>query len=113
MSEIVFFQQRRLSLNASLLDCFCLTILQRKLETYCDENDIAVIVLDTDTKLMGSGGIFDSLDLVNFIVEIEEALEEELNIELTLADEKAMSRRTSPFMSIETLASYITERIHE
>lgn len=87
--------------------------LVKKLSEYCEENSIALSTLEASTRLMGTGGLLDSLDLVNFIVEIEEALEEEFEFELTLADEKAMSRRTSPFMSIERLSDYIIERIHE
>ena len=53
------------------------------------------------------------MDLVSFIVELEEAIEEGFDIEISLADEKAMSRRTSPFISVTTLSTYIIERINE
>ena len=37
----------------------------------------------------------------------------DLDIELTLADEKAMSRRTSPFSNVKYLISYVEEKINE
>ena len=62
-----------------------------------------------DSPLFGKGSSLDSLGLVNLIVAIEENVEDEFNITLTLADEKAMSRKRSPFLTIETLVDYIVE----
>lgn len=88
-------------------------MLIKKIETYCAENTIDVEKIDSSTRLMGSGGLFDSLDLVNFIVEVEEVLQDDFDIEVTLTDERAMSRRTSPFINAETLANFIVEHIDE
>ena len=65
------------------------------------------------TKLFGGDGILDSLSLVSFIVTVEEALEDEYGISVILADEKAMSRRTSPFSRISYLVDYIIELIKQ
>ena len=65
------------------------------------------------TKLFGGDGVLDSLGLVSFIVTVEEALEDEYGISLILADEKAMSRRTSPFSRISYLVDYIIELIKQ
>ena len=62
-----------------------------------------------DTRLFGGTGVLDSLGLVNLIVSIEEAVESEFNVSIILADEKAMSRRTSPFSSVKNLIQYIEE----
>ncbi len=67
----------------------------------------------TDTVLFGDGGRLDSLGLVTFIVAAEQKLTETAGISLTLADEKAMSRRNSPFRTVGTLAEYIGERLAE
>jgi hypothetical protein len=66
-----------------------------------------------DTRLIGSNSIFDSMELVQFIVEVESFLQEKLNIEIQLANEKAMSKRNSPFISIKSLNIYINEIINE
>ena len=62
---------------------------------------------DLNTILMGSDSEIDSLGLVSLIVKIEEAINEEFDVILTLADEKAMSQRISPFKTLDTLSNYI------
>jgi len=63
------------------------------------------------TRLFGGNGQLDSLGLVSLVVNIEEDIETELGISLILADEKAMSRRTSPFSRIVNLIDYINELV--
>ncbi len=67
---------------------------------------------DANTKLFGSESDLDSLGLVSLIVGIEEAINDKYNISISIADEKAMSQRNSPFRSIETLADYLLELIN-
>jgi hypothetical protein len=62
-----------------------------------------------NTRLFGGDAPLDSLGLVSLIVEIEETLEDKMGISVVLADEKAMSRRTSPFSRIVYLIDYIDE----
>ena len=62
-----------------------------------------------ETILFGKDGRLDSLGLVSLIVEIEGQVQTDFDTTITLADERAMSRRSSPFRSIDTLAEYITE----
>jgi len=84
-----------------------------KITEFSDDNDIELNDVGLETRLIGSSGVFDSMDLVNFIVELEENIEESFDIEISLADEKAMSRRTSPFVNVKSLSTYIIERINE
>lgn len=67
--------------------------------------------LDTrpDEMLFGEDGVLDSLGLVNLITLIEEHIEDKYDICLSLADEKAMSRKTSPFRTIGSLMAYLDE----
>lgn len=60
-----------------------------------------------ETILFGENGQLDSLALVNLIVIIEQNIEDELNVSITIADEKAMSQKHSPFKTVETLMNYI------
>lgn len=60
-----------------------------------------------DTKLFGGNGVLDSLSLVLFITDLEEKISEEFDKEIVLADEKAMSQRTSPFRNVQSLTAYI------
>ena len=69
--------------------------------------------LSTDTVLLGKDSNIDSITLVNLIVTIEESLEDNLNVSVTLADEKALSQKNSPFLTIQTLLDYIALLIKE
>lgn len=62
---------------------------------------------NSKTKLYGANGAMDSLALVSFITDLEEKISDEFEKNIILADEKAMSAKTSPFRNIESLTSYI------
>lgn len=65
------------------------------------------------TKIFGGNGTLDSLALVSFITDIEEKISDEFDKEIVLADEKAMSAKTSPFRSVESLTAYIENLLAE
>ena len=71
------------------------------------------LVKSGDTALYGENGRLDSLGLVNLIVAVEEQVFDAFDVHLTLADEKAMSQRHSPFRSLATLCAYIGARLAE
>ena len=71
------------------------------------------LVKSIDTVLFGNKGKLDSLGLVSLIVAIEQKIEEALEIPITLADERAMSQKQSPFRTIGTLADYIDTLLKE
>lgn len=66
-----------------------------------------------ETVLMGQTGRLDSLSLVNLIVSVEGAIEDELDVSISLADEKAMSQKNSPFRTVRTLIDYIMVLLQE
>ena len=85
-----------------------------KIEEFIDENEINLEKeIDVNTRLIGSSSIFDSIELVTFIVDVEQHLDEKFNMQIQLASDRAMSRRTSPFISIRTLTDYIFEIVNE
>lgn len=65
------------------------------------------------TVLFGKSGKLDSLGLVNLIVATEQQLEEVFGVSLTLADEKALSQKKSPFATVGALADYISIRLKD
>jgi hypothetical protein len=65
-----------------------------------------------DAVLFGTEG-FNSLDLVSFIIMTEEKVEDATGVKLTLASEKAMSRRNSPFRNLQAFADFIQESLTE
>jgi acyl carrier protein len=62
--------------------------------------------VDADTPLFGRGGFLDSMGLVTLVVAVEQAIEDELGVSVSLADERALSQRTSPYRTVGTLAEY-------
>lgn len=93
-------------INREELVNLILNLLKRHFE---ESNETIDLKEGEMTKLFGGDGVLNSLGLVSFIVEVEEALEDEFGISILLADEKAMSRRTSPFSRISYLVDYILE----
>ncbi|WP_026804227.1 hypothetical protein [Aliarcobacter lanthieri] len=65
------------------------------------------------TKLYGGSGALDSLALVSFIADLEDKISETFDKNIVLADEKAMSAKTSPFRNIESLTLYIKSLLEE
>jgi len=65
----------------------------------------------TETILSGEGGQLDSLGIINFIIAVEQKLEDRFHIEITLTDEKIITAMDGPLHTIGTLADYIVERL--
>ncbi|HAY99634.1 MAG TPA: hypothetical protein DCY38_02450 [Opitutae bacterium] len=65
----------------------------------------------THSPLYGEGGALDSMALVNLIADVEDALTEKFGVSVTLADEKAMSARHSPYRSVAALVDAVIERM--
>lgn len=64
--------------------------------------------LNSETPLFGRDGILDSVGLVTLVVAVEQAIEDECGVSVSLADEKAMSQRQSPYRTVGSLAEYAT-----
>jgi acyl carrier protein len=60
-----------------------------------------------ETRLLGAQSVLDSMHLVSLIIAIEREVEDTFGVSLTLADERALSMKASPFRSIQALANYI------
>lgn len=77
-----------------------------------DENKIP-LDLKENIPLYGENGVLDSLGLVTLIVMIEGEIENKMEEYLIIADEKAMSQQTSPFLTAGTLIEYICRLINK
>ena len=64
---------------------------------------------DEQTRLFGEAAALDSIGLVTLIADLEEDIRVATGKTVTLADEKAMSRLTSPFRRVDLLAEYVVE----
>jgi acyl carrier protein len=66
-----------------------------------------------NTVLVGSDPVLDSLGVVQLIVEVEQRVEQGHNISVTLASDKAMSARNSPFRTVGVLADHVIATAQE
>jgi acyl carrier protein len=64
-----------------------------------------------DTVLYGD--LLSSLGLVEMLLLLEEAIANEFSVQLTIADEKAMSLTRSPFKTVGRLLDFLEQRLSE
>ena len=66
-----------------------------------------------ESALYSESGSLDSLSLATLVVLTEMKLEKEFGCTISLADEKAMSQRRSPFRTVGSMAEYATLLLEE
>ncbi len=64
-----------------------------------------------ETVLYSKSGGLDSMGIVNFIVLVEELLEEDFGVTVNLADEAAMARENNPYRTVNTLVDYVASLV--
>jgi acyl carrier protein len=69
--------------------------------------------ISEQTVLFGQNSQIDSLSLVSVVVDLETLFYDRYNLELSLTDDRAMTRTISPFESVKNLVDYIHELIAE
>ena len=69
--------------------------------------------VNKDTKLFGNNSNIDSLSLVSIIVDLEMLFSDEHGFDISLTDDRAMTREISPFDSVSSLVDFIFEIINE
>ena len=67
--------------------------------------------VDRDTPIFNGEYAIDSLSLVRLVTTLESGIAEEFDQKITLADEKVMSQRHSPFKTAGTIADFIAEKL--
>lgn len=65
------------------------------------------------TPLFGVERVLDSLALVRLLVAVEQGIDDELGVIVTLADARAASQAASPFRTVGSLVAYATARTLE
>lgn len=79
-----------------------------------DENKInAIQDANEKTRLFSRDGILDSMGVVILLTDLEDKLDEDYGIVVSLADDSAMSRARSPFRTVKSLAKYILEIVSD
>src|ERR1700738_3605571 len=72
-----------------------------------DQNGGDASGVTDETVIVGPGAVIDSIGVVSLIVDIEQRLEMDHEVSVTLANDRAMSQRNSPFRTAAVLADHI------
>ena len=67
------------------------------------------IPASSETALFGVDALLDSLSFVSLVTDVETSLNVDHGLDISLADDRAMSRPQSPYESVATLRDYIVE----
>lgn len=86
-------------------------IIETTREIASDQGIDVGATLNADTRLFGEGGLLDSMALVSLVVAVEQAIEERHGVPVALADEKALSQRSSPYRTVGSLAAYAAREL--
>lgn len=65
--------------------------------------------VEESTELVGPNSVLDSMGLVTLVLDVEQRLDEQVGVTVSLMNEQALSRRHSPFRTIGSLVDYIIE----
>lgn len=84
-----------------------LVLVEAALSDVLREFAPTVQATDESTPLIGTGGVLDSLGLITLVSDIEQRLLAEYDRDVIVADERAMSKQHSPFLTVETLVDYV------
>jgi acyl carrier protein len=90
-----------------------ITLILNAIREFTELPDAEFDTLDETTRLIGENHILDSLGLVSVLMDVEQQVNEQLDVEIMIADERAMSQQRSPFRSVESLADYVLMLLHE
>jgi acyl carrier protein len=69
--------------------------------------------IDERTVIFGRDGVFDSIQLVNLLMEVEQRVNDRCGTAISIVDDRAMSQKASPFRTIGTLSDYVSLLIAE
>jgi acyl carrier protein len=62
-----------------------------------------------ETALFGVDAVLDSLQFVSLVTDVETSLNVDHGLDISLADDRAMSRPQSPYDTVATLRDYVME----
>lgn len=84
-----------------------LEIVLASLREAVEQNGGDPATVGEHTVIVGPDAVIDSIGVVSLIVDIEQRLEVDHRISVTLANDRAMSQRNSPFRTANVLADHI------
>ena len=69
--------------------------------------------ISTETPLFGTDSQLDSLSFVSLISDVETSLGIDHGLNVSLANDRALSRPESPYETVATLRDYVMELVRE
>jgi hypothetical protein len=78
-------------------------------QTLDERSEGTAVQASSTLPLVGPEAVVSSMGLVTFITDVESMLQEQHQMDVVLVSEQALSRKNSPFRTIETLADYVLE----
>lgn len=101
-------------MNYSKAEELIIDSLKENLDPGADSEQVRkVSCANADTMLFGVEGLLDSLGVVILLTDLEEKLDDEYDVEISLASDVTMSKTRSPFRSVSSLAKYIVATVEE
>ena len=91
----------------------CLELVYEAIDELNQSFGYQKLVKSPQTQLFGCSGNLDSIGIVTFIVLLEQNIANKYGYPITFADDKALSRERSPFLSVDSLTEYITEKLND
>lgn len=82
-------------------------------EVFAQEGTSPPGTITDETVLVGTDAVLDSMGVVQLVVEVEQRVEQAHGISITLANDKAMSQRSSPFRTVGVLADHVIATAEE
>jgi acyl carrier protein len=96
-------------MNRSEILAIVMTNVNSLIDTFPDNQKI---VVNEETVLFGTNSSIDSLSLVSVIVDLESTFSLDYDLDISLTDDRAMTREKSPFDSVASLVEYIDEIVN-
>ena len=88
-----------------------LEILQGTLDSHVLDQGGDAVRATPELILIGESAAVSSMALVSFIADVESTLMEKYDLQVTLVSERALSRKKSPFRSVDALSDYVIELV--
>ena len=86
-------------------------MLQQTMDAHILDGGGEAVRASADLPLIGEDAAVSSMALVSYIADVESTLMENYDLTLTLVSERALSRKKSPFRTINALADYVFELV--
>ena len=86
--------------------------IKSEIVRFTAENNLSLPQINDVTEMVGPYGIFNTLDMLAFGLELEEKLVEKFNLHVELTSDRALASSKHPFRNPNTLAHFIMDEIH-